>query len=197
MHSILVEPGFGNSVWCKQLLSGLTAELKKRRESFSVDPRDLSESVFVIGSSAEWLSAMVARCNACGCVPILLCSSLRKIAGGRYHCVCPDIGGSMGQLTTALTARWGGRLVLYGVNPNSVGDRSRREAFLQVCPQGHCIENRGSLADCFDAFLPLLEQADAVLCANGFAAVSLHRRLQTTVPSSGGESPIEGTIITV
>ena len=182
MHSILIEAGFGNSVWCKQLLSGLTAELKKRRESFSVDPRDLSESVFVIGSSAEWLSAMVGRCNACGCVPILLCSSLRKIAGGRYHCVCPDISGSMRQLVAALTQRWGGRLVLYGVNPHSVGDRSRREAFLQACPQGLCLENQGSLAECFDKFMPLLEETDAVLCANGFAAVSLLRRLHKEIP---------------
>ena len=178
MHSILVEPGFADSIWCKQLLLGLTAELKKRRESFVFDPPELSESVFVIGSSAEWLSAMVARCNTCSCVPILLCSSLRKIAGGRYHCVCPDISGSMRQLTAALTQRWGGRLVLYGVNPNSVGDRSRREAFLQACPQGLCLENQGSLADCFDKFTPLLGCTDAVLCANGFAAVSLLRRLQ-------------------
>ena len=177
MHSILVEPGFARSIWCKQLLQGLVSELKKRREGYALDPEVLSGSVFVIGSSAEFLSTQVARCNGSGCVPVLLCSSVRKIAGGRYHCVCPDIGGSMGQLTDALTKRWGDRLVLYGVNPSSVGDRSRREAFEQACGHGRCLENRGSLAACFDAFLPLLETTDAVLCANGFAAVSLYRRL--------------------
>ena len=178
MHSILVEAGFGSSIWCKQLLQGLTQELKKRRERYALDPEVLSDSVFVIGSSAPWLETQVGRCNADGCVPVLLCSSRRKISGGRYHRVCPDIDGSMRQLTDALTKRWGSRLVLYGVNPSSVGDRSRREAFEQACPQGLCLENRGSLADCFAAFLPLLEKTDAVLCANGFAAVSLYRRLQ-------------------
>jgi len=186
MHSILVEAGFADSVWCKQILQGLTGELKKRRESYTLDPELLSGSVFVIGSSAPWLETQVGRCNAGGCVPVLLCSSQRKISGGRYHCVCPDIGGSMRQLTDALTKRWGSRLVLYGVNPSSVGDRSRREAFEQACPQGLCLENRGSLADCFAAFLPLLEKTDAVLCANGFAAVSLYRRLR----AMGREKPI-------
>ena len=186
MHSILIEPGFADSVWCKQILQGLINELKKRREIYAIDPEVLTGSVFVIGSSAPWLGAQVARCNACGGVPVLLCSSQRKIAGGRYHCVCPDIGGSMRQLIAALTDRWGGRLVLYGVNPNSVGDRSRWEAFSQACPEGRCLENSGSLSRCFEAFLPTLEQTDAVLCANGFAAVSLHRRLQRL----GKELPI-------
>lgn len=186
MHSILVEPGFADSIWCKQILQGLTGELKKRRESYAVDPETLSDCVFVIGSSAEFLSAQVSRCNGRGIVPVLLCSSVRKISGGRYHCVCPDIGGSMGQLTAALTKRWGQRLVLYGVNPNSVGDRSRREAFEQACPGGRCMENRGSPEECFAAFLPCLEETDAVLCANGFAAVSLYRRLR----EMGRQKPI-------
>lgn len=186
MHSIFIEQGFADSIWCKQILQGLTAELKKRREAFVLDPEVPQESAFVIGSSSEWLGAQVSRCNACGSIPVLLCSSLRKISGGRYHCVCPDIDGSMRQLTAAFTARYGSRLVLYGVNPHSVGDRSRREAFLQACPQGRCLENRGSLADCFAAFLPLLEETDGVLCANGFAAVSLYRRLQAL----GREVPI-------
>ena len=174
MVSIWVEPGFSESIWCRQILQGLTSELKKRREPYTM--QEDGDPVIVIGSSAEWLSAQVAECNRAGQVPVLLCNSQRKISGGRYHCVCSDIAGSMRLLTAAMVRRWGPRLALYGVNPQSVGDRSRREAFSLECG-GPCLENNGSLEACFREFLPLLDQVDGVICANGFAAVSLYRRL--------------------
>ncbi len=179
MHTILIENGFADSIWCKQILQGLTLELKKRREPYRIlcDGETVQDTVFVIGSSPHWLGAMVSRCNRAGLVPILLCSSHRKIPGGRYHIVRPDIAGSMQQLVGTLRQR-GQRLALYGVNPDSVGDRSSREAFILECPDGLCFENRGCLRACFERFLPTLDQVDAVICTNGFAAISLYHRLK-------------------
>lgn len=185
MYQLLLEPSYADSVWCKQIVQGLTLELKKRREDFSFSHQpEAGNTVFVIGTRPDWLSGAVGQCNALGLVPILLCNSLRRIPGGRYHCVCSDISGSMRQLTAALKQTHGSRIALYGINPDSVGDRSRAEAFLLECANPDALfENRGSLAACYEAFAARRAEFDAVICTNGFAAISLCRRLgQDSIP---------------
>lgn len=180
MYRLLLEPSYADSVWCKQIVQGLTGELKKRREEYVIagEPH-ASDTVFVIGTQPDWLSSAIGQCNRLGLVPVLLCNSLRRIPGGRYHCVCSDISGSMRQLTASLKQTHSGPIALYGINPDSVGDRSRAEAFMLECPDPGCVfENQGSLADCYARFAPRREEFSAVICANGFAAISLYRRLR-------------------
>ena len=181
MNILILEPGYADSLWCKQLVHGLCGELKKRREDYAM--RSATEgvtgtdAVFVIGSIFSWLRKTVLACNAAGCVPVVL-SNCKRIEGARYHSVLSDIAGSMTRLTAALKRACGDRIALYGINPESVGDRARAEAFLQVHP-GDVFENSVSLADCYDRFAPHVKDFDAVVCANGFAAVSLVKRLGT------------------
>ncbi len=187
MHILLVENDYQSSVWCQQIVQGLVGELRKRRENFEVHTQvqELApdSTVFVIGAEITWLSRTIDHCNSSGIVPILLCNSIRKIPGGRYHCVRSDIGGSMRQLIAAVRQSYGRPIALYGINPHSVGDRSRAEAFsLEKEPDDAVFENNASLEDCFYRFLPQANRFRAVLCANGFAAISLYRRLRKEAP---------------
>ena len=189
MHILLMEKGYADSAWCKALTQSLTTEFRKRREEYAVldDGAALSDqdTVFVLGSVLGWLTKTVRRCNSAGVVPILLCTSPRDIPGGRYHCVCSDIAGSMGLLTASARRDYGSRLALYGINPESVGDRAKADAYLQENPRPETVyENNSSLAECYGRFAPVAEQYDAVLCANGFAAVSLVKRLQADAPGT-------------
>lgn len=189
MHSLFVEHGYADSVWCKELLHSLTAELRKRREDHVIlrdtDTPGAEDTVFVIGSVFSWLQSTVRRCNDAGVVPILLCTSPQHIPGGRYHCVCSDLVGSMQLLTASVLQSRGARVALYGINPESVGDRAKAEAFLREHPHPEAVfENSTSLAHCYGRFAPLADQFDTVLCANGFAAVSLVQRLRADSPDT-------------
>ena len=179
MYRLMLEPAYAESVWCKQIVQGLIGELKKRREDHALEGTPATgDTVFIIGSQPHWLSGALCRCNELGIVPILLCNSQRKLPGGRYHCVCSDISGSMRQLTAGLKQRHGNRLALYGINPDSVGDHSRQAAFCLECADGQLFINEGSLARCYERFIARQEAFDAVICTNGFAAISLYRRLR-------------------
>ena len=179
MYRLILEPAYAESVWCKQIVQGLIGELKKRREDHALEGTPAAgDTVFIIGSQPHWLSGALCRCNELGIVPILLCNSQRKLPGGRYHCVCSDISGSMRQLTAGLKQRHGNRLALYGINPDSVGDHSRQAAFCLECADGQLFINEGSLARCYERFIARQEAFDAVICTNGFAAISLYRRLR-------------------
>lgn len=189
MHVLLLEQGYADSVWCKQLVHSLTVELRKRREDhitrWDTEALNAGDTVFVIGSVIGWLSKTVRQCNRIGVVPILLCTSPRRIPGGRYHCVCSDIMSSMQLLTASVRQGSGPRIALYGINPRSAGDRAKAEAFLleYPCPEA-VFENNASLADCYGRFAPQAGQFDTVICANGFAAVSLVKRLQADNPAA-------------
>ena len=73
---------------------------------------------------------------------------------------------------------------MYGVNPRSVGDASRKSSFLLAAhaPDSDIFLNDGSLENCFQSFFEKSRSYDAVICANDFAAISLVRKLSERAP---------------
>ena len=86
---IICEPAHGDSVWCKQLLSGLIKEFKKRRCNYEViqDTKEIGykDQIYIIGMNVSWLKTVVGHCNAMDCVPVLLSNQSRKIFSWKYH----------------------------------------------------------------------------------------------------------------
>ena len=78
------------------------------------------------------------------------------------------------------------RIALYGINNDSISDISRVDSLLNW--RGEHFEtmkifnNNGSLKNCFDEFYSHINEFDAAICANDFAAVSLVRSLEKTSP---------------
>ncbi len=192
MIPILVEPAYSNSVWCVSLLEGLTGEFKQKRIPFcridaleEVPPGE--RYLYLIGSDAEWVRAALTACNRIGVYPILLCNQSYHTFDADYSAVCSDVMNSTRRLVELLRRRGCGRIALYGVNPKSVSDESRKASYLAaldgVAGEGDVFYNSGSLENCFEQFYPRAEQYDAVICANDFAAISLVRRLGQRDPA--------------
>lgn len=185
MVSILIEPKFAGSNWCRKLYDSLVAGLRNKRisycEIFDTYAED-SDGVFIIASDYEWIRAVIRQFNSRGIKPILICNQLEHIAGCLYSCVCSDVNASMQNLLSTLKKQGKKRIALYGVNPNSISDMGRVDSLFawkeQYCESMCVFTNDGSLKKCFEEFYPKAEEFDVAICANDYAAVSLLRGLK-------------------
>lgn len=184
---ILCEDGCEQSIWCKQLLGGLQKELKKRRISYEqltngeqILPRD---SVCVIGINNAWTEEQVRQCNQKDCVPIVLSNQSRRKVQGQYHLVCADIRSAVSKLQEAFGAAGRKRIALYGANYEADAEKDRTESFAKLIGDPSDIyRNTGNLETCFRSFKPKAALYDAVVCTNGYAAISLVKKLEKEMP---------------
>ena len=185
MVTILTEPAYSESMWCKALYRSLTERLRQKRISFcemyDTVPVN-SEAVFIIAANYNWIKATLTELNLSGIKPILICNQAETILGCNYSCVCSDITGSMKYLLDNLKADGKTRVALYGVNTSSISDIGRVDGlFAQkdgVIDWARIFTNDGSLQNCYREFAAEADNYDAVICFNDFAAVSLIRRLE-------------------
>lgn len=185
MIKILCEEPYRDSVWCKEILTGLTDALKRKRlpyeEIKNID--DADDELIAVGTNYAWLNNVIYSSNKKAITPILLSNRVDCLLKGKYHSVSADINGSMTQLVNTLKSKGKSRVALYGVNRTSVSDISRAESFNNTSGKNSDIfYNNGSLDDCFLSFLPHINDFDAVLCVNGLVAVSFAKRIMRTNP---------------
>ena len=181
--NIICEEAFEKSIWCKQLLSGLTSELKKKRLHYDkyshIDAVENNTTVYIVGTNYNWLNHAIRVCNSKGIVPIILCNQANRVIRGQYHGVCADTYNIMKQLYEHFSHEGKKEIALYGVNPLSVSDTSRMEYFLDfVQNSAHVYKNNGNLDECFKNFLPHLCNYDVVICVNNYAAISLVKKIE-------------------
>ncbi len=182
MNIILCEKSYFESNWCRQILSGLKNELKKRRLEYKVVfeiENDLDNTIlYIIGSDYRWMSNSVYSANSQGVTPIVIFNQLDHIIAGRYHSVSSDISGMVSSLVEWLKSRNKCNICLYGINPLSVADIGRTQSYLRSSTEsGRTFFNNGSLKKCFDDFIKSGEIFDGVICTNDYAAVSLVKNL--------------------
>lgn len=185
MVTILTEPAYSESMWCKALYLSLTERLRQKRipfcEMYDTVPEN-GEAVFIIAANYNWIKATLTELNLSGIKPILICNQAETILGCNYSCVCSDITGSMKYLLDNLKADGKTRVALYGVNTSSISDIGRVDGlFAQkdgVIDSMRVFVNDGLLQSCYREFSAEADNFDAVICFNDFAAVSLIRRLE-------------------
>lgn len=185
MVTILTEPAYSESMWCRALYGSLTERLRQKRipfcEMYDTVPEN-SEAVFVIASDYNWIKSTLTALNLAGIKPILICNQAETILGCNYSCVCTDISGSMKYLLDNLKADGKTRVALYGVNTSSIADIGRLDGlFAQkdgVVDSMRVFVNDGSLQNCYKKFAAEADDFDAVICFHDFAAVSLILRLE-------------------
>jgi len=191
MVAILRDKTYLNSLWGQKLYASLTERLRVKRIPFcditDTCPADC-DAVFVIAADYHWTKEAIRQLNAAGRRPILLCNQAEPINGCVYSAVCSDINTSMKNVLDTLKAQNKSRVALYGVNFHSLSDISRvntlfawrEDAFKTM----EVFTNDGSLLNCFEEFYARVDQFDAVICANDFAALSLVKRLEATNPAA-------------
>lgn len=189
MISILTEPAYSGSIWCKELLKSLTDRLRQKRIPFCEIFESIEnngDGVFIIASDYNWIKSTVSKLNSAGIKPILICNQAEQIHGCDYSCVCSDINGSMKYLINELKAAGKTRVALYGVNTSSISDIGRVDGLFAFKDESfnkmRIFTNNGSLKNCFDEFFKKCASFDAVICSNDFAAVSLIRNLLKIAP---------------
>ena len=180
---ILCEEGYAESVWCKQLCDGLVKELKKRRISYSkvsaLQEADADDVVCLIGITNQWLGEMIAWCNQKKCVPVVLTTLPRKTVPGHYHLICPNTMEAMEKLKAECARAGRNRAALYGINRKSDLDVERMRSYMQFFEEPGCIyQNHRSLENSFREFLQDAAKYDVVICANGYTALSLVKKLE-------------------
>lgn len=185
---IICEESYAETIWCKQLLGGLIKEMKKRRiayeqttyeENISQDDR-----VCIIGVSSVWFQKAIAKCNASEVVPLVLSNQSKCNVEAQYHLICPDMERVAKNLQMAFERAGRKKIALYGANYSADLDKDRTVIFSRLIKEPSDIyTNTGNLENCFRSFLPKAVRYDAVLCINGYAAVSLVKRLKKENPA--------------
>lgn len=184
---IVCEKFYEETIWCKQILGGLLKELKKRRISCeqreSAAEAEPEEQVCILGVTGEWLQEMIRQCNGSGSMPIVLSSRNLSFSGICYHGICPDLRNTAELLQQELYRAGRKKIALYGANHMSDMDAERTELFSRYLKSGDDVfHNTGNLENCFRMFLPKAAAYDAVLCINGYTAISLVKKLHKEAP---------------
>lgn len=184
---IVCEKFYEETIWCKQILGSLFKELKKRRISYeqqeSVTETGQEEIVCILGVTEEWLMEMIRQCNGSGATPVVLSSRTLSFSGVCYHGICPDMRNLADRLQQELYRAGREKIALYGANHISDMDAERTELFSRYLKSGEDLfYNTGNLENCFRMFLPKAAAYDAVLCVNGYTAISLVKKLHKEAP---------------
>lgn len=184
---IFCEEVYAETVWCKQLLNNLIIDLKKRRVFFDIvyqkENISFGETVYAVGVSEEWLNTVIANCNELEIVPIIFLPRKMNSIQGEYHEIYPDIQNAVEQLRNKIILSGRSNVALYGINESVILEKSRMECFLGLISHTEDIyKNVGGLENCFQSFLPSAGKYDIIICVNGYAAVSLVKKLYKEKP---------------
>ncbi len=185
---ILTEPSFADSSWCKAINSGLIKTLTRKKLSyqtvFDVPDGDLSQAdhfLILIASNEAWITEAICKCREQKIHPVLLSAAPRHPMSGIYSTVTSDIRQSMYYLLHYLKKQGRTHPALYGINPSSLPNLTRKDHFLSFTDKKddtNVYYNNGSLKECFETFLPHINNYDCVICANDYAAISLLKHLK-------------------
>lgn len=186
---VLIEPMFRHSCWCRQTLSGMFAEAKRKKYTLRfLDNPSALEEVFsdaasprmaiVVGTSVTFVPGMLRQLETLG-IHALLINYDNFSLPSSHSVVRMDYVNAMQRLMGYFYHYGKKRIALIGFNPNSSADRIKEQFFCDALisqgesdPQRHIFRNRGSIRECFSRFLPHAGEYDALLCVNDIVAVA-------------------------
>ena len=182
---VIVEPAFRPSSWCRQTLSGMYAEAKKKKytlyllgcqDSLSDELNKLSSPriAIVVGTSITFVPDVLQKLEALN-IQALLVNYDNFSLSASHSVVRMDYVNAMQRLLGYFSSLGKSRIALLGINTNSSADTLKEQYFLAMQnspdPQRHVFRNNGSIRECIHTFLPHAHQYDALLCANDLVAV--------------------------
>lgn len=187
MH-IISEPGYVNSPWHSQTLSGILENKSKNTELVFVADSDFEHEkinpddvLLIIGTDFCWLDMTInTGRHYFGSKIIVLSNCDYKFKNDDFSLVCFDIPGEIKTIRNYLAKCSKKQIALYGINPKSSSDLLRMESFLkQGGKSDDMYINATSLSDCYEKFRKNENKYDAVICVNDYAAISLVKNIKS------------------
>lgn len=191
MINILIEETYLHGIWGQSLYLGLVRELQTKRlqcrriTSLAGLNKNNDDYVILISSSNQWIESRLDECSERHLHAIVLCNQALERQSADYSMVCSDVAGLMTHIVHVLERTGRNQIALYGVNPYSISDEGKQRSFLSIYGHSRTTDifyNNGSLDHCFFQFIHCAANYDAVICMNGFVAISLVRHLQKFAP---------------
>ena len=183
------EPEYKTSNWYRHILDGLINEKRQKRFTLTLlenidelNSHTLTDEdvIFVIGTNSEWLIKIIKVCELFFDTRVIVLGNHESnLSNGRYSVVTTDVARDIHVLYNYLKSHNKTRIAMYGINPDSASDTFRKNSFLSCgTSEEDLFYNNGSLSQCFENFLARIDDYDAVICANDYAAISLIRYLK-------------------
>ncbi len=178
---IVIEDNYKTSNWCAKIMEGLEKEIKYRRFNYIIQSAgfasNASDLIIVIGTSSLWIKKTVSLLKEKHSAHIVMISDqpykmpVSNVSTDHYT--------AMREVLQYLSYCKKSSVAFYGVNPSSVSDLQRLSAFKN---HGTVFYNHGNLKKCFLKFYESIDNFDAAICANDYAAVSLLQNLKSLSP---------------
>ena len=188
--SIIIEPEYRDTVWCRETLRGIekkVASLRYRTKICSCDTLGTdAESVIIIGTSPSFVSAVLDRTVSLGVRSVAVsCQPMEADAREKTSYVLIDHSSATKECIEYLQGCGRTRIALYGINLNSYADMIKIKYFddenIYYC------HGKDAMRDCYESFRSQAEQYNAVVCSNYISAIYLMDRLKKdgiTVPQN-------------
>lgn len=186
--SIIIEPEYRDTVWCRETLRGIekkVASLRYRAIICSCDTLGAdAESAIIIGTSPSFVSAVLDRTVSLGVRSVAVsCQPMEADAREKTSYVLIDHSSATKECIEYLQGCGRTRIALYGINRNSYADMIKTKYF-----DGESIyycHGKDAMRDCYEIFRSQAERYNAVVCSNYISAIYLMERLKKdgiTVP---------------
>lgn len=181
---IVMEPGFAAGTWGNSISQGILNQAKQKRidcifeqSAFRSESTDL---IALIGTSPVWIQQSLETLRTNHHAHLILISNTPY--PWTVHHICTDLGQAMLDIQSYLQDDCGKKsIAFYGVNPSSTADLQKLHSFSSSDDNVYYSNN--DLQSCFRGFYEKVNQYDAVICANDYAAISLIRNLKQIDPA--------------
>ena len=182
---VLMQVQTHNRFWTESIIAGMSQAAGLNRDTLvCIYPNDLNrlspdlcgKPVLIVGNTESWLTDTVQLILSIGAKPIIvnasMTPSLRMCCSG----VVFDIEEGLRSCEKYLRQTGRDRIALLGINPSSVADQLKYNAFFS---KKDIVYSLGSIEDCVSDFVKNLPGTayNAVLCANDTVAICLMHQL--------------------
>lgn len=183
--NFVIEPNIEDISWFKGITGRLSYFASRKRyttERFSdadfLSVSNENEPVIIIGATYTWLKEQVKKVRALGSHPILVSNQPSGAFKGDYSYVSVDLRATVEDVLTVFKECNKTKTALFGVNPSSLADIGRAEAFTKNCSAKDMFFNLQDLETAAKEFIAVMDSYDSVICVNSFAAATLLMQLK-------------------
>lgn len=184
---ILCDPRYYNSPWCDNKIRGIQDEIARRRDKkakvytdtvtfeAAASKLDNRSTVIILFDAIQYIQSVAPLLARVPVHPMITYTASEIRVSFLHSVVSTDVEASIRRMVDYLHGCGKRRIAKVGINPDSWSDVTRAELFLRYTSDAdrRVFYATGDMRDCFEEFLAVRENFDAVVCPNDHLAISL------------------------